>query len=132
MSYPAASAQFTPGFRLLDGSDLQKMVDGSTSFASAITAFAGGGQTSATQLNNCVNEVVTVASAADSVKLPRSYPGAEVVVINAHAANAIQVFGTSPDTINGVATGTGVSQAATKSAVYRCPVAGKWYRILSA
>lgn len=102
------------------------------SSASDITAFAGGGQTSATQLNAAVNEVVTVGSAADSVKLPPSFAGARVVVINAHASNAIQVFGHNTATINGVAAGTGVSQAAGKTAIYYCPVPGKWYRALSA
>jgi hypothetical protein len=101
-----------------------------------ITAFAGGGQSSATALTTVVNEVVTVGTAADSVKLPApSKVGQMVIVINAHASNAIQVFGSGTDTINGVATATGVSQAAGKTALYVAATTGtaaKWYRNLSA
>ncbi|WP_332116063.1 hypothetical protein [Azorhizobium caulinodans] len=103
-----------------------------TSAATTITAFAGGGQASATQLSKGVNHVTTVATAADSVKLPASAPGLVVHVINGAASNSMQVFGAGTDTINDVATATGVAQAAGKSATYVCPVAGKWYRVLSA
>jgi Ca2+-binding RTX toxin-like protein len=80
--------------------------------------FAGGGQTSATALTTIFNEVVTaVATAADSVKLPApSKVGQIVIVTNAHASNSMQVFGAGTDTINGVATATGVAQAAGKTA----------------
>lgn len=100
--------------------------------ASAITAFAGGGKASATPLTAVVNHVTTVATAADSVLLPAAVVGAEIVVINGAASNSMQVFGAGTDTINDVATGTGVAHAAGKTATYYCPVAGKWYRNLSA
>lgn len=132
MGYPSNLPGFQPGPRLIDGSDAQGLADLLGSAASGITAYAGGGQANATQLNAAINEVVTVGSAADSVKLPPSFAGARVIVINAHASNAIQVFGYNTATINGVASGTGVSQAAGKTAAYYCPVAGKWYRELSA
>lgn len=90
-----------------------------------ITAFAGGGQTNATQLTTVINRIITVATAADSVKLPVAVAGMIVVVINA-SSNACQVFGTSPATINGVATGTGVSLAAGKTALYCCALANVW------
>lgn len=99
---------------------------------SPLTARAGGGQASATVLTDSISHVVTVATAADSVKLPPAVVGTFRIVINAHAANAIQVFGDGTDTINDVAAATGVSQAALKTAMYICPVAGKWFRILSA
>ena len=101
------------------------------SAADGITAFAGGGQASATALTKTVNRVATVATAADSVKLPASAAGLVVLVVNG-AANSMQVFGAGTDTINDVATGTGVAQAGGKAASYFCPVAGKWYRTLSA
>ncbi|MFG1399843.1 hypothetical protein [Roseixanthobacter pseudopolyaromaticivorans] len=97
-----------------------------------ITAYAGGGQTNATQLTASINHVTVVASAADSVKLPKSAPGAICIVTNGDSADSMQVFGYGTDTINDVATATGVAQAAGKTAVYVCPVAGKWYRALSA
>lgn len=95
--------------------------------ADALTAHAGGGQTSALALTAVVNRVATVATGADSVKLPASVAGLTVVVINDAATNALQVFGKSPDTINDVATATGVSQLAGTAVAYHCPVAGKWY-----
>ena len=116
--------------------------DGFIAVASApLTAFAGGGQANATLLPNGSNVVATVATAADSVKLPLSAPGAMITVVNT-SANSMQVFGSGTDTINDVATATGVAQAAGKIAIYVCttggkiapdtPVAGKWYRNLSA
>lgn len=96
------------------------------SSADNLIAHAGGGQASALALTARVNRVATVATAADSVKLPVSTPGRIVHVIN-DGANAMQVFGTGADTINGVASGVGVSLAVGKAAVFTCPVAGKWF-----
>lgn len=97
-----------------------------------ITAAAGGGQTNATVLTTPLNRVTTVATAADSVKLPPAKAGLVVILVNGDAADAMQVFGSGTDTIDGVATATGVSQAAAKSAIYVCTVDGAWNRILSA
>ncbi len=102
--------------------------------ADTITAYAGGGQTNATQLAATNNNVTVVASAADSIKLPLAVAGLSVRVRNS-AANATQVFGAGTDTINAVATATGLSQAATTSALYFAVTsapAGKWFRVLSA
>lgn len=91
-----------------------------------ITAFAGGGQTSATQLANEVNRVTTVATAGDSVMLPPSLPGLSIAVING-ASKAMQVYGAGTDTINGVATGTGVSQMPGSATLYMCAASGAWF-----
>ena len=95
--------------------------------ADNITAHAGGGQASATPLTGAVNRIATVATAADSVKLPASVAGMVVYASN-DAANAAQVFGAGTDTIDDVATATGVPLPGKSSAVFSCPVAGKWYR----
>jgi hypothetical protein len=94
----------------------------------ALTAHSGGGQTSALKLVNLINRVSTVAAAADSVALPPAIPGLTVCVINS-GANPMQVFGDNgyADTINDVATATGVSQMQNSCCYYTCPVAGKWY-----
>lgn len=109
-------------------------VPGST--AIGLTAHAGGGQASALLLTAQYNRVDTVTTAADSVKLPPpSYIGQEIEVVNNAAANSMQVFGSGTDTINGVATGTGVAQAAGKFAMYKASSVGTaavWHRILSA
>lgn len=101
-----------------------------------ITAHSGGGQASATALTGFFNRVDTVAVAADSVALPApTFVGQEVVVVNNAATNSMQVFGSGTDTINGVATATGVAQAAGKMAIYKAATTGAgaaWFRLLSA
>lgn len=114
-----------------------------------LTALAGGAQpTSAQALTAQFNAVVTVASGNDSVALPKitaDAPGFKngpvtsmVVVSNAHASNSVQVFGVTPDTINGVATGTGVALAAAKTAIFFARSynvttgVGDWRMVLSA
>lgn len=123
--------RFLQGFRMVDGTDLNDLADWLTSTQSGVTARAGGGQTNATRLTASQIVVATVASAADSVRLPAAQRGAIVFMRN-NGANSMQVFGLGTDTINDVATTTGVAQANGVSAIYFCPVAGKWYRILSA
>jgi hypothetical protein len=92
----------------------------------SITAHAGGGQGSATQLTAQTSRITTVATAGDSVVLPASAPGLELMVIN-HGANPMQVFGLGSDKIDDVAAGTGVSQMANSLVIYTCATAGNWY-----
>lgn len=100
---------------------------------SAITAFAGGGQASATQLVFGLNRVSTVASAADSVKLPVcDTAGKVVIVINAAAANAMNVYGQTGETINALSANTALSVAANKVIVFVCGSTGAWYSLLTA
>ena len=94
-------------------------------FKDSITAFAGGGQASATLLTAAYNRITTVATAGDSVKLPVSQAGMQVVIDN-KGANPHQVFGSGTDTINGIATGTGISQSINQIATFYCNVAGNW------
>lgn len=99
--------------------------------ASGLTAHAGGGQTSALQLAGSYASIGTVASAADSVRLPLAVAGANFNLVNDAAANSMQVFGFGTDTINSVVTGTGVAQAAGVAAHYFCAKAGNWSRVQS-
>src|ERR1700694_3685037 len=65
-----------------------------------ITAFAGGGQASATLMNFEFNRVTVSAATVppyDSVALPPSLVGYGIIVVNA-TANTIQVFGSGADT----------------------------------
>lgn len=96
--------------------------------ASGLTAHAGGMQASALALTAAINSVGTVATIADSVRLPVSAAGAIVVVIN-DAALSLQAFGAGTDTIDDVATATGVAVAGKSTSVFWCPVAGKWYSL---
>lgn len=94
-----------------------------------LTAHAGGGQGSALALtaSKSVSVVTTVGSAADSVSLPLATgSGITRVVANAAAANSMQLFGAGTDTINGVATATGIAIAAGKSALCTDYASGKW------
>lgn len=91
-----------------------------------LTAHAGGGQTNALALSTEVNRVTTAATAGDSVMLPPSSPGLTIFVIN-HGAKPIQVYGSGTDTIDDVATATGVSQMQGSNTIYTCATTGKWY-----
>ena len=128
---------FQPGFRLLGGTDVNLALTNilsneGLSAQVGITATAGGGQTNAYQLSKSLNRVTTVATAADSVKLPSTRGGGKILAITNSGANSLQVFGRATATINGVAAGTGVAQAAGITALYICPAPGIWFRLLSA
>lgn len=112
----------------------------------ALTAFAGGGQTNAVVLADAVNVVTTVGTAADSVMLPPcttgvggnvvgygNTDGMQVTIINAAAANAMNVFPQVGQSINALSANTAFSLAAGKSIIFTCSPAGAiWYGNLSA
>ena len=97
---------------------------------SALTAHSGGGQSSALALTKVINNVTTVAAAGDSVRLPVSVAGMEITIAN-NGANSMQVYGAGTETINGVATGTGVAQLPGQVVVYTAAVAGNWLANIS-
>ena len=103
-----------------------------------VTAYAGGGQTNATLLEYGFNTVTVVATNADSVKLPPSKPGAIVIIANTDAAQSTTVYGSGIDTINSVATATGVALASGKTCMYiadgegTSAAAANWNTILTA
>lgn len=94
-----------------------------------ITAFAGGGRTSAVALVNGWNRISVCATNGDSVVLPAAAAGMMVTVINDGAANA-QVFGNGSDTVDAVAGATGVVLTAAKRAIYFCLTAAKWQSLM--
>jgi hypothetical protein len=103
------------------------------SYASNVTAKAGGGRASATKVTTGVVRIAVCATAADSIALPPAAGGQWMVIYNAGAA-ACQVFAdpATSDTINGVAAATGVSLAAAKSAWFCSAAQGVWFWNLSA
>lgn len=130
---------FIPGYRLVDGTDLNSI--GTANFPmsdvfltglfnesaqDSITAHAGGTKAAAFQLTKEMNRISVAATAGDSVLLPASAPGLTIIVENAGAA-AVQVYGLGTDTINAVATATGVSQMAGSVVFYTCYAAGAWF-----
>lgn len=117
---------FITGPRLIDGNDLNRQFANPTlSTQTSIVATAGGGKTNAQLITAALNNITTVATSADSIKLPPSAPGKTVMVTNS-GASSMQVFGSGTDTINGVATGTGIAQAAGSTIYYECVVLGNW------
>lgn len=102
------------------------------SVVNGLTAKAGGGQSGATLCTADVNRVTTVATAADSVLLPAALPGVEVTVINAAAANSMNVFPATGDAINALSANTALAVAANKHVIFSCAVAGVWNSNLTA
>lgn len=133
---------------VIDGSDTsdQTRVVGigyeQLSVTNGITAFAGGGQTSAVPLTSAYNRVTVVASANDSVKLPACVNGATgngltntiglaVWVTNNTAATNLAVFPNTGDLINQTAINVAFTVGGAKTAVFICGIAGSWNALLS-
>ena len=98
----------------------------------ALTAAAGGGQSSALELNYRNSRITTVATAADSVVLPVAQPGMQMTVVNADAADALAIFPASGDAINALAADASISVAANKTITFYCVKAGLWHSNLTA
>ncbi len=88
----------------------------------AVTAFATGGQGSATQLDNGSNVLATVATTGDSVKLPPVFAANAVVYIKNDGANAADVFPATGDNL-GAGLNTAVSIPAGSSISFIATVA---------
>lgn len=136
MSIPSGPIPaFAGGPALTDQNLLQKLAQLIGSVDNSVVAKSGGNQANATVVNGVKVKIKTCAADNDSVKLPPGYPGLEIVIYNP-TAHSVQVYGSGIDTINAVATATGVAQATLKSAIYTCydVVAGValWGRVLSA
>lgn len=116
----------------LDPSDVSGFINSLTAPVNGITAFAGGGQASAVALTASVNRITTVATAGDSVKLPAATAGAEVVVINAAAANSMNVFPSTGDRVNALSANAAFAVAANKVVRFICAVDGTWNSLLTA
>lgn len=131
----------TPGYRLLDGSDLATIVSVIASGKSGLTALAGGGSLNAPQISTFLTEFITVASANDSCMLPNAIAGLECQIINSGAQN-LRVYANTtndanldasgnplPDTIIPLAGAPGVAfitVAANAAADVVCTALGRW------
>lgn len=91
-----------------------------------ITATPGGGQATAFRLTTQTARVVTVATLGDSVMLPPSAPGLEILLIN-HGLNPMQVFGSAADQVDDVSSALGVAQMQNSFVLYSCASFGNWY-----
>lgn len=111
----------------------ESLASGFAPVAGAFATFATGSITASTTHTQVgatpiltMNVAVTTSNASDAVVLPPATSGMEVTIVNLSAVNAMQVFGSGTDTINGTAGATGVSQAANAVTIYFCFVAGAW------
>lgn len=117
----------------LDSSDIAGAIGDFSSTTNAITAYASGGQANAVQLGNSTwNRVTTVGTAGDSVKLPVAKAGSWLGVFNKAAANSMNVFPSSGDSVNALSPDAAYALAATKGALFVCMVDGKWDTLLTA
>ena len=91
----------------------------------AITAFAGGGQGSATALTKKWNEVTTCASDNDSVKLLAAKIGSKQVVYN-NTASILSVYPVVGESINGI-TNYQFNIAAGGVMSFESQKNGKWF-----
>jgi hypothetical protein len=132
-------AIYTASRQLISGVDMNTVnaqLYSTQSLTAAIVQTQAGAIAGALITSSAV--LLTVNNTGDVVALPPGYAGLEIFIANP-AGHDAQVFGSGTDTINDVATATGVTQAASKNATYRCVVgptsstpAAKWYRNLTA
>jgi len=113
-----APGSYTSSRQLVNGADMNNIIQQLNSAKTGIVAGATQTQAGATQLDSAVNTVATVTTAGDGVRLPKGFVGLEVWIINADA-DSLQVYGFGTDTINSVATATGVAQAQGVT-IYKC------------
>lgn len=125
MMFPIETAGGAPG--RLNLSDLYALIG----FENSVTAFATGGQTSATALSTAakIHRISVCATDGDSVKLQLSVSNDWHIVIN-DGAKILQLFGTSPDTVDSVATGTGVPIGPGCRAMVSCSFGGNWTTLI--
>ena len=95
------------------------------SVEAGITAFATGGQGSATLLTKEMNEVSTVATSGDSVKLPVAVAGEVVTVVNNGAA-ALDVFPSTGDQIDALAVDVAFSITVAARNIFQCFNGTNW------
>lgn len=102
------------------------------SVLSGITAFAGGGQGSATALTGTTNIIATCATLNDSVKLPAGVVAGDEVWVRNNGAASANVFPQTGGAINGGSANAAVALAASKTMAFRSLGSGNWLAILTA
>jgi hypothetical protein len=98
----------------------------------ALTALAGGAQAGTSLGGYSVNRFTTVATGGDSAQLPFAKAGRMRVVINAAAANSMNVFPQTGEVIDAGAANAARAVAANKTCLFFCAVDGTWNSLLTA
>lgn len=102
-----------------------------TGLANALTALAGGAQ-AGTPITTFISRFTTVATAADSAQLPTALPNRMVIVANDAAANSMNVFPQTGESIDAAAANAAVAIAAGKRRIFFCVTPGLWTSLLGA
>jgi hypothetical protein len=121
---------FYGGISLDGGSNYQIDEDGNRTYPVTTSITAGSTQTQAgaTALTNDINNVTTVGTTGDGVKLPSAVAGRRISIHN-NGANALQVWPNTGDTIDGGAANAvdSNSLAAGGHRVYEAISTTAWY-----
>jgi hypothetical protein len=131
----ASSALVVGASKNVDTLAIALLSVGSAGIETGITAHSGGTQAAAFALSvtASVHNVTTVGAGNDSVKLPAATGSGNIHwVKNSAAANSLQLYGSGTDTIDAVATATGVAITAGKSRILVDIAAGLWESLLGA
>ena len=104
-----------------------RVLQGGLSVQDGVIAHPGGLQPAAVQITASIFNVVTCATAGNSIALPKAIKGSIVKGDN-NGAQSMNVFAKvgSGDTINGTAGTTAFAHANAKRIEYTCLTAGKW------
>lgn len=125
MTFPVRFNSETGALETYNGTTWVETSGGGGALATGITAFATGGQTNATALTIGYNEITTVATAGDSVKLPTASVNLTVIVKNEGAAS-LDVFPFLADTINDGAANLAISIAPGATVVFTAINSTNW------
>lgn len=91
-----------------------------------IIAYAGGGQTNATQLTTEYNKVTVITTNADSVKMPDATTGKRIFIVNADSAQSLAIFPKVGELFEGLSANTSVSLTFQASLEAFCFIDGTW------
>lgn len=108
------------------------LVDEIDTVAGALTASTSSDQAGGVPITKDFTVFDTVGTAGDSATLPKALPGRSLVVKNNAAANSMDIFPSSGESINALSGDAAYALAVTKSVLFFCVVAGKWHTILTA
>ena len=108
------------------------LYDKLTDTQDAVTAATGSTQATGVLVTRSITRVTTVGTAGDALTLPPAAPGLSLVVINAAAANSMDVFPAVGDAINALSANQQLAVAANKTVLLFCAVAGTWNSIVTA
>jgi hypothetical protein len=93
-----------------------------------VTAHAGGGQALGVPITTPLVRVTIVATAGDSVTLPKAIRGMEIAIANDAAANSMNVFPAVGESINALGANAAFAEvvSATGPTIFFCFTNGSW------